>query len=623
MLRSEMKTVKLIQKNALILLLGLSHGLCLTLSFAPFNYPFVAWLGLWPLFYFCRRFKDSARSLIFVGILCAFCTCLFSFYWLFYYLDTLGDLSLIHRLLLFFCYSVLLNLKTPFFVLLFGIGYRLKYRKWLPARWFTAGVLGLFADYLAPQIFPWYWGNLLAGNPFFAQFAEYTGIYGLSFILFAGSFWLYRAVFMIGLFPASGSELANIKRIPRFVRRSLTACFFRRRIYPVPVFLLFLLILGAGLKYKTELFQQTLPTVRVAVIQPNAPLEMSGPDNVPAAVINRIITRTIPDLVAKAAQASQGKLDLIILPESAVPYYSTDENAVTKGDNLYFRDFELMVKLLTYNWNADVFLNEITLRQEDKPAGGNPAVKYFNSSVLYSRNGKRQNSYQKRILLAFGEYIPGADFLKRTGLINLIPATIREVFNGGKSSNLIAFDIKNRDRPVKYAAPLTHEMLKGFISRNEKKLYSARGDFRRDGHFMPLICYEVLFPEYVRTFFENSENPDFMVNQTQDGWFGNSIESFQHFELGRLRAIEYRRAIVRATNSGTSGFVDLAGNYTAPLAGPVFTAQGTEAFQVWDVPINRAPPTFYARFGNMWMMLLLALFLVPACKRICRRKSIF
>jgi len=299
-----MNLPKKIQKNVLILLLGLSHGLCLTLSLAPFNYPLLAWIGLWPLFYFSQRYKDSAPRLIFAGILCAFCTCLFSFYWLFYYFDTFGELSFILRLILFFCYSVLLNLKTPFFVLLFGMSYRLKYRKWIPARWFTAGVLGLFADYLAPQLFPWHWGNLLAGNPFFAQFAEYTGIYGLSFILFAGSFWLYRTVFMIGLFSVSGPALADIKRIPRFVRRSLIAGFFRRRIYPVPFFFLFLLVIGAGLKYKTELYQQTLPTVRVAVIQPNAPLEMSGPDNVPEAVINRIITRTIPDLVAKAARAS-------------------------------------------------------------------------------------------------------------------------------------------------------------------------------------------------------------------------------------------------------------------------------------------------------------------------------
>ena len=207
-------------------------------------------------------------------------------------------------------------------------------------------------------------------------------------------------------------------------------------------------------------------------------------------------------------------------------------------------------------------------------------------------------------------------------MINLIPLAIREEFKGGNRSNLIAFDIKNRDQPAKYKAPLTHEMLKSLIPHNEKKLYSDRGELRRDGHYLPLICYEVLFPEYVRTFFDNSENPDFMVNQTQDGWFGNSIESFQHYELGRIRAIEYRRALVRCTNSGTSGFVDLAGNYATPLAGPVFTKQGMESFQVWDVPINRAPLTFYARFGDWWMILVLIFFLVPACSRICRRKSI-
>jgi len=145
-----------------------------------------------------------------------------------------------------------------------------------------------------------------------------------------------------------------------------------------------------------------------------------------------------------------------------------------------------MAKLLTYNWNADVFLNEITLRQEDNPAGGNPAVKYFNSSVLYSRNGKRQDSYRKRILIAFGEYIPAADFLKRTGLIDLISAAIREEFDEGKRSKLIAFDIINRDWPAKYAAPLTHEMLKDLIPGNEKKLAHRGfvGKICSIGHFL-------------------------------------------------------------------------------------------------------------------------------------------
>jgi len=69
--------------------------------------------------------------------------------------------------------------------------------------------------------------------------------------------------------------------------------------------------------------------------------------------------------------------------------------------------------------------------------------------------------------------------------------------------------------------------------------------------------------------------------------------------------VETRRAIVRAVNDGAAGFVDIAGRYVTPLAGPAMTAPGQSDYQVWDVPVNRGGPTVYVRWGDWWIAVFL------------------
>jgi apolipoprotein N-acyltransferase len=97
--------------------------------------------------------------------------------------------------------------------------------------------------------------------------------------------------------------------------------------------------------------------------------------------------------------------------------------------------------------------------------------------------------------------------------------------------------------------------------------------------FLPLICYEIVFPgEAV----PRGERPGWLVNLTNDGWFGNSTGPYQHFQQSRVRAIEEGLPLVRAANTGISAVVD-------PL--------GTEG--VLDAPLPRAiEPTPYVRFGD-------------------------
>ncbi|MBI3394988.1 MAG: hypothetical protein HY042_04060 [Spirochaetia bacterium] len=593
-----------------ILLLGLVQGLLSALSLEPHNYPLVRWLCPWPLFYFALRFRNSVKLLLVSGAVSAFFLCCFAFYWLIYTFVVFGGMPLILAVAAFVPYTIVLNLKMPAFVLLMGLAGRRRFRHYMPARWVTAAFLALITDYMSPQIFPWYWGNLLAGNNPMAQLAEFTGIYGLSFILFAGSFVAYDF--------ARGSFL--LLRIRRSKKSPHEAHPFKRILRPrrlapfagIPLLVISLYVLGMVRISQMDKIQEALPKVRVASLQPNAILELGGDMQEVVRSIGRTMAVTIPRLAGLAAEAAGGRADLIVLPESAVPFYSADPNEINTRSGYYQAEFEIMVQLLAYNWNTEVFFNEITQQKRTSPYTGQTSIESFNAGTLYGRDGRRKDSYFKRVLLAWGEYIPGRDFLERTGLIYIVPAAVRSSrFYPGSNSNLISVGLANGKTP--YTLPKNPKEQSSMLGKNPRefeKEFPKERQYKPDARFLPLICYEILIPEHIRSFFsDNKESPDFIVNITQDGWYGDTVETYQHYELGRIRAIETRRAIVRSTNSGSSGFVDLSGRYVTPLKGSARTRWGTEDFQVWDVPLHNGFTTLYTRFGNAWIWISCAAFL--------------
>lgn len=114
--------------------------------------------------------------------------------------------------------------------------------------------------------------------------------------------------------------------------------------------------------------------------------------------------------------------------------------------------------------------------------------------------------------------------------------------------------------------------------------------------FSPLICYEAIFPGNV---VDDNDRPEWMLNITNDAWFGISAGPHQHFASARVRAVEEGLPLVRAANTGISGVVDSFGRVTARL--------GLDRAGVLDSPLPKAAHrrTLFSRFGNVLPGILL------------------
>jgi apolipoprotein N-acyltransferase len=184
-------------------------------------------------------------------------------------------------------------------------------------------------------------------------------------------------------------------------------------------------------------------------------------------------------------------------------------------------------------------------------SGGQPAGRAFNSAALLAPDGKIAGRYDKRHLVPFGEYVPfGGRFPGAARIFQLIGTT----FTPGDA---------HRPLPALDGLPLG-------VS----------------------ICYEDAFPGLARR--DAARGARLLVNLTNDSWFGRSSEARQHLALSAFRAVETRRPLVRATNTGITAMVDANGRITAPPEGALWQ-KGLARF---DVPADEARRTLYVLAGD-------------------------
>jgi apolipoprotein N-acyltransferase len=234
----------------------------------------------------------------------------------------------------------------------------------------------------------------------------------------------------------------------------------------------------------------------------------------------------------------------LVWPESAFPFYLNREPDALAQIGALLRE---QTVLLTGG-------DRMTDPQPPATAGA-----VYNAIYVIDHNGSVLDVYDKVHLVPFGEYLPLQSLLERFGIMQL--TKIEGGFAAGETRRVMT---------VPRAPPM-----------------------------LPLICYEVIFAgEAV----PSGERPAWLLNVTNDGWFGRSSGPYQHLQQARVRAIEEGLPLVRAANTGISAVVDPFGRIVTSL--PL----GTEG--VLDAPLPQAiAPPPYARLGDRIAAVLLAIAL--------------
>jgi apolipoprotein N-acyltransferase len=290
----------------------------------------------------------------------------------------------------------------------------------------------------------------------------------------------------------------------------------------------------------------TVSGVKLRVIQPNISQGASfAPENRDA-ILRRYFA--LSGRGATGEGASPRDVTHLIWPESAFPFIlSRDAQAL--GDIADFlRDGATLVTGAA----------RLETTRVDEPA-------YYNSIEVLNGRGLSRERYDKQHLVPFGEYVPFERWLERTGITQFVQVP------GGFSPGLGSHVLRIPGLPVA----------------------------------MPLICYEAIFPTEIGDDFSGARRPDWMLNLTDDAWFGLTPGPYQHYAQARLRSIELGLPLVRAANSGISAVVDGLGRETA------FAPLGAEGIMDFELP-KPLPPTWQSRFGSLGAALI-AVALLALC----------
>ncbi len=449
-------------------ILILASALLVFLSFPKISWSILAWGAFLPLLKSLEGQPAGKRFRL--GYLFGVAYCLGVFYWVTHSMHYYGGLDTVTSYSILLLMVFYLALYTGAFAWLWGLlpSEGLFSLLWAPSVWVG---LEFLRAYLLTG-FPW---ELLGYSQYnylpVVQIAELTGVWGVSFLIILVNQTLFQ------LFLAHGPLK---KRSRKWQAGAFTA------------FLVFLTILfGYQALSKQKQRDQLVPSLKVAVIQGNIDQSLKWNPAFQEKTINLYM-----DLTLKyGAEAA----DLVIWPETAVPFYFLNETRLTPQ----------MFQLTQRTGSHLLFGSPAASHQ-----GGE--LQFFNRAYLLSPEG-RLSFYDKVHLVPFGEYVPLKKWLPFVGkMVQAIGD-----FKPGPGSNGL-------DHP------------KGKVG--------------------VLICFETIFPELSRAY--SREGCRLLVNITNDAWFGKTSAPYQHLSMLTFRAIENRVWVARAANTGFSAIIDSTGRIT-------------------------------------------------------------
>ncbi len=238
---------------------------------------------------------------------------------------------------------------------------------------------------------------------------------------------------------------------------------------------------------------------------------------------------------AKMADRLQtGQTDLLILPESPSPLSFQ-----------YDQSYRTLLCNLASRFPMGIVFNNIRYEQQDE------SLRYYNTAYFLDNKCAEVGRYDKIHLVPFGEYVP------MKPLFNFVEAISKDVSDFQPGSAYTTVPLAGRPAAT-------------------------------------IICYEAVFPQLARAFVRRGA--ELLINLTNDGWYGNTAAPYQHLAMARWRAVENRRFLLRATNSGISAVIDPCGRI-----------QVRSRLQQEDICTGHfgfvADQTVYCRYGDAFVFL--------------------
>jgi apolipoprotein N-acyltransferase len=425
--------------------------------------------------------------------------------------------------------------------------------------------------------FPW---NPLGASQYqlipLIQIASVTGVYGISFLVVWVSLSLFSAGRMIFRRPALRFAWQAEILMPLAVVAALFAFGFARMNGQNPP--------GA--------------TLRITLVQPHIPQALIWDPNANVNRFQQLIQLTenalasspgntksneplAPSLAPPGGEGvvhaerdrerGSSKTDLLIWPESAVPEFEFNFANYSAITNLVrTHHLWLIFNAEDYVWRSG--------------AGTNNDYDVFNAAFLFNPEGRCAAVYHKQKLVIFGEYIPLVRWLPFIKWFTPITGS----FASGDRVVPFEMDIHPGRRP-----PARHEA--NAVISDAGSETGAPGRVKT----ATLICYEDIFPELTRQYAQ--DDTDFLVNLTNDGWFGEGAAQWQQAAAAVFRAVENGVPLVRSSNNGLTCWVDANGRLREIFRDNTGGVYGAGAMTI-ELPLSqpgeKRAPTFYNQHGD-------------------------
>ena len=297
-----------------------------------------------------------------------------------------------------------------------------------------------------------------------------------------------------------------------------------------------------------------LTKVKLRIMQPNLQQDVRFNYSAKAEVMQKYLT--LSDRASGPQSTGVRDVNILVWPESAFPFFLT-------------READAMAQIADLLPKGTVLITG-AVRAPDLPPGVK-ITRAYNSIYVIDHDGSVLSVYDKLHLVPFGEYLPFQGLMEKLGFEQL--TKVQGGFIAGTRRR--SLDIPNAPRAL------------------------------------PLICYEAVFPGEVA---DGGDRPGWIVNLTNDGWFGISTGPYQHLQQVRLRAIEEGLPVVRAANTGISAVIDPLGRIVARLG------LGLEGVLDSSLP-SAIPPTIYARTGDIPVAIVVAAALIFVIRRRTARRA--